>query len=225
MLQRITDYWDTLQDAIPRFANELSRLSPSAAKRKAVETRAEIIEHCRVLPDKVLLQAAVPIADHVYRAASTIGFYDASVSEYLWCSAGTFFGVLSQRGYQLQYVIDNTYDDPQRPTQLFPPWFKACGLVYACPQAVVLQLMQADGVPETNYLESLAHYIGEARYVADCLLQRCREKALHYLFLDTDSQEGSLQYAMQGQGAPGVLGMFRNEAAVPGSNVSVSFPE
>lgn len=225
MLPKITDYWDTSQESIPRFASELSKLSPKAAKKITTATHAEVTEHVRVLSDKHLLLAAATVADNLYQAASTIEFWDTAVEDYLKCSAATFFGLLSQRGYQIHYVIDNCYDDLQRPTQLFPLWFQACGIVYVCPQLIVLKLMEADGVPMANYSDSLSNYIAEARHIGGLIVQKCRDEASHYVYLETDFQDGSLDTALQSRGAPGVLSVFRNEVPVPGSNVAVVFPE
>lgn len=225
MLPKITNYWDTAQDAIPRFAAELSALSPTAAKETTTATRAAVTEHLRVLPDKLLLLAAVAVANDLYRAASTIAFWNTSVADYLGCSAATFFGLLSQRGYRLHYVIDNSFEDLQRPTQLFPLWFQACGIVYICPQLLALDLMRSDGVAVADDSVSLAHHIAEARHLGDRIVQKCREEARHYVYLETDFQDGSLDTALQGRGEAGVLSLFRNEAPVLGSKVAVVLPK
>lgn len=67
--------------------------------------------------------------------------------------------------------------------------------------------------------------IDEARDLADRLLSQCAETGRHYLFLEADYQEGALDLALQGSGGHGVLTIFRNDAPVPGSTVSVSFPD
>jgi hypothetical protein len=80
VLPKITDYWDTNRDAIPRFAAELSAPSPMAANETTVATRTAVTEHVRVLPDEELLRAAVAIADDLYRAAR-----NDRIVEYLHC--------------------------------------------------------------------------------------------------------------------------------------------
>ena len=225
MLPKISDYLDTAQDAIPRFAAELSGLPPTAAKEMADAVRAEVTEHVRVCPDKELLLAAFVVAEELYRAAATIEFWDASVADYLQCSAATFFGLLSQRGYQLHYVVDNLYEDPQRPTEFFPQWFHACGLAYICPLFAAFGLMNADGVAETDLAASVAYYLAEARNVASVALLLSRKRGRHYVYLETDLEEGCLDLALEGRGTPGVLSVFRNEAPVPGSRAAVVSPE
>ena len=225
MLPKITDYWDTVQDGIPRSAVELSTLSARAAKKTTAATRAAVTEHLRVLPDKTLLHAAFVVADDLYRAASTIAFWNTSVDDYLKCSAATFFGLFSQRGYKLHYVVDNSFEDLQRPTELFPLWFRACGIVYICPQLLALELMQHDGVAVVDRSASMAQYIAEARHLGDRLVQECNDEARHYVYLETNFQDGSLDTALQSRGAAGVLSVFRNEAPVPGSKAAVAFPD
>lgn len=225
MLPKITDYWDTAQEAIPRFAAELSGLAPEAARELTALIRAEVTEHFRVLTDKQVLLATVAIADDLYRAASAIPCWDDSVSDYLECSASSFFSLLKKRGYRLEYVIDNGFDDLQRPTQLFPEWFRACGIVYICPQDAACRLMRADGVAVDAYPAALARTMAEARDVGSQLARRCRQEARHFVYLETDCIEGSHVTALQDRGAPGTLSVFRREAPVPGSKVEVVFPK
>ncbi len=96
--------------------------------------RAAVTEHVRVLPDRWLHWAAFIAAEDLYRTANAITAWTSSVADYLACSAGTFFRILSQRGCHLHYVIDNSCQEMQRPLELFPLWFLACGIHYECPQ-------------------------------------------------------------------------------------------
>ncbi len=89
-----------------------------------------------------------------------------------------------------------------------------------------LRLMRADdGLAAPDYASAVARYIAEARALADRLLNQCAETGRHYLFVEVDYQEGALDLALQGSNARGVLTIFRNDAPVPGSTVSVSFPD
>jgi hypothetical protein len=224
VLPKLTDYWDTAQDTIPRFAGKLSALAPGDAEQTMAEVQSEVTAHVRVCPDEQLRTAAVVVAEELYRAAATIAYWDPSMPDYLACSAATFFELLAQRGYQLHYVVDNYYEDLQRPTQLFPVWFQACGLAYLCPQAAALDLMGRDGVPEADRSASLGKYIGEARMLSAAGVDLCRTRGRHFAYLESDFEEGSLDAALAGRGAAGVISVFRNEAPLPGSTVTVVYP-
>ena len=206
MLPRIVDYWDSATDAVPRFAAELDKLSPAAAKQSTAAIRAAIKEHLRVIPDEGLPQIAFVVAEDLYRMANTATIWNASVSDYLECSAGTFFDIFSQRGYQLHYSIDNSFPDTQRPLELFPLWFNACGIHYECPQ-----LLEANGTPAS-----------QSRALANQHLREAFAGGRHYLLLDIDSAPGSFDAPLEQVDADGVLNIFRNEASGPGSKAAVS---
>ncbi len=206
MLPKLSDYWDTAKDAIPRFAAELAAQSPTAAKETTTAIRAAVTEHLRVLPDQWLPRVAFVVAEDLYRAANTITAWNASVADYLACSAATFFGLLSQRGYRLHYVIDNSFQEMQRPIQLFPLWFRACGIEYQCPQLVESEF----GLEPT-----------ESQGVVSQVLRGFFADGRHYVVLDTDSIESSFDTPLEQRDTKGVLTVIRTEAPGPGSKALV----
>jgi hypothetical protein len=205
MLPKISDYWDTAKDAIPGFAAELAAQSPAAAKETTSAIRAAITEHVRVLSDQWLPLVAFVVAEELYRAASTITVWNSSVADYLDCSAATFFGLLSQRGYRLHYVIDNSFQEMQRPTQLFPSWFQACGIQYQCPQLLESEF----GLEPT-----------ESQGVVSDVLRGFFADGRHYVLLDADSIESSFDAPLEQRDTKGVLTVIRTEAPGPGSKAS-----
>jgi hypothetical protein len=206
MLPKISDYWDTAKNAIPRLAAELEAQSPTAAKETAAAIRDAVTEHLRVLPDEWLPRVAFVVAEDLYRAASTITAWDDSVADYLACSAGTFFALLSMRGYRLHYVIDNSFQEMQRPTLLFPLWFKACGIEYQCPQVLETEF----GLDPT-----------ESRVVVSDILREFYAQGRHYVLLDTDSTASSFEAPLAQRDTKGILTVIRTEAPGPGSKASV----
>jgi hypothetical protein len=133
------------------------------------------------------------------------------------------------RGYVVRYVVDNQFSGIEYlrmgPFDLFPRVFNAAGFVYSCPQMVALQLMRADGVPDGDYESRLAQYIEEARMVNDRVISTCRNDGRHFVLLETDYEDGSLDAALNGERDPGALTIIRNEAPLPGTNVAVTFPK
>ncbi|HPA20375.1 MAG TPA: hypothetical protein PLU30_21675 [Verrucomicrobiae bacterium] len=202
VLPKISDYWDTGKDSIPRFAAALAAQSPTAAGETASAIRAAITAHVRVLPDQWLPRVAFVVAEDLYRAANAITIWTASIADYLECSAGTFFGLLSRRGYCLHYVIDNSFQEMQRPTELFPLWFQACGIEYVCPQLLESQFG----------LEPI-----ESQGVASEILRKCFADSRHYVVLDTDSIESSFAAPLEQRDTKGVITVVRTEAPGPGS--------
>lgn len=206
MLPKISDYWDTAKEAVPRFAAELAAQSPTAAKQTTSAIRAAVTEHVRVLSDQWLPRVAFVVAEDLYRAANTITAWNASVADYLACSAGTFFALLSQRGFRLHYVIDNSFQEMQRPIQLFPLWFQACGIEYQCPQLVESKF----GLEPT-----------ESQAVVSDVLRGFFAHGRHYVLLDTDSIESSFDAPLEQRDTKGILTVIRTEAPGPESIASM----
>ncbi len=227
--KKITDYWDPLQGAIEKHAERLSALSPDERTAALKDIRACVTEHARVLPDEWLVQVAFVAADDLYKTIAGLARWDECFPDYLAASAATFCSRLSDRGYVIQYVADNTFELTEvgmsGPLDYYPVWFGSAGFAYICPQKAALLLMRADRRQEGEYFELLPKYITEARDVAAKAVRKCQEERRHFFFLDTDSTEGSLSTAMSQLGADGVVGIFRNEAPVAGSKCQVSYPK
>jgi hypothetical protein len=205
VLPKITDYWDSDNDAILRFSDQLRESMSDKANVLASEVSAGIREHVRVLNDQWLPRVAFVIAEDLYRVANTIPIWDSSIEDYLACSASVFFSELSQRNFRIHYVIDNCFDDMQRPLQLFPLWFRACGFHYECPQAH----QAIDVSPE------------DSRAISTQRLRTAFVKGMHYVILDTDSESSSFEAPIEQIDAQGVLTIVRNEGAGKGSKATV----
>lgn len=205
ILPKTTDYWDTAKEAVLLFASQLRESSPEDARLLASEISAGVTEHVRVLTDLWLPRAAFVVAEDLYRTANTVSVWNSSVADYLACSAAVFFAALARRGLQLHYVIDNSFADMQRPIQLFPLWFRACGLHYECPQ-----LHQSSGASAQ-----------QSRAASTKQLRAASASGRHYLFLDTDSDDSSFEAPLEQLNTKGVLTIIRNEAPGPGSKALV----
>jgi hypothetical protein len=225
MLPRITDYWDQRVGAIERLSRALKAIPSSDYLATVTSLRAAIVRHVGALTDQHLLIAAVALADDLYKAADESSYWDEALEQYLTASAETFFGTLSSRGYQVNYVIDNSYDDLNRPTRFYPMWFRAAGIIYICPQHMASRVMEHDGVSESDWSGEMERYIQEGRHIASQVVSRCRTEKRSFVFLAIDGNEECLKDAYAAVGSPGVIGIFRKEAPIPGSGISVTMPK
>lgn len=167
----------------------------------------------------------VAFADDLYKAACGIDRWDDALEDYLAASAGTMTARLGERGFHVQYLIDNAWEDLTKPVQLLPHWYQAAGFVYACPQVVARQLATGDGVDAAADVQQLfAQYGPEARDVTSQLVARCQAERRSFVQLDVDSVEQSFDTAMQARGAAGVITIFRDQAPEPGTQVAAWLP-
>lgn len=225
MLAKVTDYWDEQVRAIDTASLELLESSADDRARAVSEISADVREHLRVLPDETLLQAACPVLDDLYKAACSTERWDEGLSAYLEASAGTFMAGLNDRGYRCQYLVDNQWEDMSKPRQLFPFWFRAAGMVYACAQVTAFDLMSR--IPSTVRADEQnmpAGYINQARDMVNQLVTSCQQEGRHLVQLDVDYEEDSFAVALAQAGTAGVLTIFRNEAPDPGSKISIWYP-
>lgn len=220
MLPKLTDYWDFNARALPTGADRLEQKPEAEWPAEQAIIESALTEQMRVVPDDLLRRAAVSYVDDLYKEASATNVWGGALPVYLHTCAGTLSRLLTERGMRIQYLIDNEYADMARPLQLFPEWFGYCGFVYACPQAVVMELAEHDGVAESgDFGELSARYIDEARHVVNLTIERAQSEGRHLVQLDTDSAPGSYDVAMRAVREPGTITVSRSEAPEPGSHV------
>jgi hypothetical protein len=220
----IFNYWDQLTGAITKGAMRMHELSPPEQVEACDEIRQAMRRHVQALSDLQLMELAVSLVDDLYKYVNDEVYYAQALLQYLDAFGRTFTTSLRQRGYVLQYVVDNTFLPDFLMVgafDIFPMVFNAIGLVYVCPQQIAWKLMEHDGVPASGYAENIGRYNMEARVVAARLVNRCLDGSDHYLFLDADYEEGALDLALRDRAKPGVLSAFRNEAPIPDSKVNV----
>ena len=224
----LIDYWDQTQDAITRHTLRLIDLGEPERLAACGQIRDAVRQRLAALTDSQLLQAAVSVVDDLYKFVNDDVLVAPALFAYLDAFGRTFTETVRARGYIIHYIVENQFlsaDFLRRgPFELFPRVFKAAGFVYICPQHLAWQLMQADGVAASGYAEGVARYIDEARILANRVVDTCHRTGQHYVFLDADYEAGSLDVALQGSTGQGILSVFRNDAPIPGSTVSVSFP-
>ncbi len=226
---RLVDYWDQTTGAINRGALRLSKLSGQERMAACGQIRDAVRKRVHALADSRLLQLAVSMVDDLYKYVNDEVLMDEVLFDYLDAFGRTLTETVRERGYVIRYVVENQFSGVDflmlGPFSVFPRVFNAAGFAYICPQQLGLHLMRADGITASEYARAIAQYIAEARLVGDRLVNKCHDDGQHYVFLEADYQEGALDIALRGRGAPGVLSVFRNDAPIPGSEVSVAFPE
>lgn len=226
---RLVDYWDQTTGAINKGARRLGEFGESERVAPCGQIREAVRQRCTALADRQLLQAAVSMVDDLYKCVNDEVLMGQALFDYLDAFGRTFTTAVRERGYVIRYVVENQFSGVDflmlGPFDVFPRVFNAAGFVYVCPQQIALELMQADGVEASEYERAITRYITEARVVGNRVVNECHAAGLHYVFLEADYEEGALDIALRGGGAPGVLSVFRDDAPVPGSEVSVVFPE
>jgi hypothetical protein len=223
-LASITDYWDQGACAIERLSRELKQMPHKSRAAQQSLIRAAVGRRIGALPDQDLMKAASVMADDLYKAAGQIAFWDDALEQYLSASSGAFLSALSARGYVVNYVIDNRFEELTAPVGWYPRWFTTADLFYICPQHLACWTMKDEDQPETEWQALLPNYIGRARELADAMVARCRNESRHFVFLDTDAADNSFSAAMRTQGVPGVIRIFRREAPSISSGCVVTFP-
>lgn len=207
-LPKITDYWD--YGAIERWAAILDHLDTKALDDSQKHLRQAVIEHTKVLSDRDLQLAAVAMSDDLYKSANTIDIWYDAVGSYLRSTAKVFYLALSLRGYVVHYAIDNTFEEMSRPLKLFPDWYSACGVSYYCPQRL---LMESRGMSPAGARQECARALRDSSGL------------FHYVLLDIDSEDDSFLVPLEQQGQNNVITILRNDAPLPGSQVSASLPD
>lgn len=225
----LVEYFDQRTDAINRAAAKIRALGTAERDAAYGEIRECVVDKLLVLSDDILLKATVSIVDDLYKFVNDTVRMDDALIGYLDAFARTAIMTVRARGFVARYVADNQFTNGDYlrtgPFDLFPRVFNAAGFVYSCPQMVARQLMQNDGLRDSEYEARVAQYIDEARMLTNRIIATCRSEARPFLLLDADYEDGSFAEVESGERDTGALTIYRNEAPVPGSNVSVVFPK
>jgi hypothetical protein len=231
-LPKITDYWDWTRDSIEKYSLEIMAAAPETQQLQLDAIRAAITEHVKVLlPERTLLDVLMIVVDDLYKSGNKAKISGSAFERYLEASAGTLFALAAQRKCTLHYLVDNNFEQTsqgmERPLGFYESWFRAAGLVYVCPQAIALELMNHDGHDLTKYFEMLPQYIDEAKFVAKELIHKCHANFRHYIFLNADSSPELFQFtdSLSVSGLPGIITVIRTEAPVAGSHCEVHYPK
>jgi hypothetical protein len=225
----LVDYWDQRTDAINRAAARVRELDASDRPAAYGAIQECVLDKVASLPEELLLKATVSMVDDLYKFVNDVVLMDDVLLGYLNAFAHTMIATVRARGYVVRYIADNRFSGIEflkmGPFDLFPRVFNAAGFVYSCPQLLAFQLMQYDGIQDGDYEARVAEYIDEARMLNNRVIHTCRNDARHFVQLETDYEDGSLDAALKGEHDTGALTIIRDEAPLPGTEVSVRFPK
>lgn len=215
------DYYDADSPAVQRNIARLADLEGEAFDQATYSIGAGVFRHASSLADDVLPKAGATFADHLYRFGCNTETWDDAAEAYVRAVWGTFFTYLSERGFRIRYVVENTWPDGlERPLELFPSLYRAAGIVYLCPHVVALDLPEGQEAPRT--LQGLRPMIAASRLVAATVAEAVNETGRgHICFLEADFDEGSLDAVRGMTPEPGTIEIFRNQPPLPGTKIEL----
>ena len=222
-LRKITDYWDFQVGAVFGMAQRLEAACRTPDGRQLAQDEIPTAVSCQVgaLSDDHVALAAFAMVEDLYKSAVSLTYWDEYLAGYLALSARTFGRCLSERGFTLHYLVDNTFEASETglsgPTIWFPKFFRSAGFGYVCPQEIARTLMAHDHRDPAAFIALLPRYIDEAREVASGAVRRLHERGGHYCHLDADWVDTSFAVSMEVREMPGVITVVRNAAPVNGS--------
>jgi hypothetical protein len=218
-LSSLVDYYDFNQDCPSQNCLRLAALNEQDRAIALSTVEQTVAGFSAAFDDGLLPQVASSVVDDLYKYGST-SVWGPLQWDYIRAVWGTFFSELRSRGFNLRYVVENTFPDPlQRPIELFPNLFGAAGLIYICPHELALKL--PEGVHVEPSLANLRFLVAEARDIAGRLAKECVEQGKHFAYLELDYDEGSLATVNGLAASPGSIQIFRNLAPTAGSTIQV----
>lgn len=212
VLPRITDYFEL---------EHLAVLSQSITDAKEPEAEASlfaggVLAHTARLTPVQMIATAVSMVEDLYGGMASSQRAEIPLPNglvlYLRATAGTLTEEIGNRGYRLQYVIDNQFPaGALGPAPVFPLWFKAAGFIYVSPFQAALMLIEADGIELRAFGEFWPRYEAEARAIARDLYERAESDGRHIVVIDDEPGEALLVRALSDLPRPRLIHLFRNE--------------
>ena len=218
----LVDYYNFDQEVLIEQPARLAALDDEGRAVALSTVQRAVAGQAGALDDEALPMTAVSVIDDLYKAGNIAVTWGQANRDYVGAVWGTFFAVLTDRGFALRYVVENTFPEPlDRPLVFFPDLFGAAGVLYLCPHEVATRLPEAGTAEHT--LGGLRFLVEEARDMACGIVEEVAvARHGHLAYLEIDFDEGCLDRILGLPRAPGTISVFRNEAALPGSNVEVS---
>ncbi len=234
MMRRVSDYWDQPsgssfeQGAIHRLSRLVVELPPVERPEALKDVERSVARHCQALDDHSLTLAAFTLADDLYRGATVLTYWDEYLKDYLDAVCSPFWAALRERGYSLQYGIDNAYQNSPTgmagPLEWFPVWFGAAQVAYVCPQQAAVFLMESDGIDRALYHDRMEEYIREGREMARTAVTELHAERRNVVWLDTDATPGFLDEVTASFERPGVIGLVRTQPPTSGQDCALVLP-
>lgn len=217
----LVDLYDFNQSSLSVRAAQLGELAPDDVIYAYDAIRETVVQQASALDDEMLCGLATSVADDLYRHGSSLTRWEGIDQTYVAAVCGTFFALLNQLGYTLNYLVENTFpDDLTRPLSLFPEMYQLAGIVYVCPHEVATRLPEGSTVPHTT--EGLRPLVDESRHVSQLLVERAMQNGSNIAYLELDFDPGCLDEVLRMMSQqPGSIHVFRNAPPLPGTKVNV----
>ena len=206
----LAEVWDYRSKAVIAGADKLEALSPDARARSLALLGEHVRTHIRGLTDNWLVATALFMVEDLYKSYFAGFRWSSGVADYITGTAGVFMREFTQRGYVLNYVIDNTESEADLGEMLtyVPALFRAADLLVVGPQLMALYIMeQMDH--RSRDVAAIPSTIEEGQYLAEELVTRCHDERRSYAYLNLqpndDSPGLSLDAALANANAPGTL--------------------
>ena len=153
-LRPVWAYVDHRADAIPTAVSELRDAGPDQAQQAYAEIRDSVTAQVVQMTDEVLQRTAVSVVDDLYKfafGATSIGPVDCA---YVGAVCQPLTEELTARGFAVHYiaVVAPTDRETLAADRLdgFRDLYHSAGLVYLSPLAFSLELIAADGAPDSG---------------------------------------------------------------------------
>jgi hypothetical protein len=136
--------WDHQTKAIIAGADKLEALSAADRTRSLAALGEWVRAHIRGLDDSWLVATAFFMVEDLYKFYFCGFRWSSGVADYIAGSAAVFMREFTERGFVLNYVIDNTASEADLGEMLtyVPEVFRAAGLLVMGPQLVALEIME-----------------------------------------------------------------------------------
>ena len=221
--------WNYQSRAIIAGADKLEALSPADRTRSLALLGEKVRTHIRNLDDSWLVATAVFMVEDLYKSYFREFRWSSGVTDYIAGTAGVFMHEFTERGFVLNYVIDNTQSEADLGEMLtyVPKVFRAAGLLVVGPQLMALEVMEQLDHQERD-VAAIPSAIEEGQYLAEEFITRCHQNRQSYVYLNLqladDSPGLSLDVALSNTDTPGTVVVFRNQPPAAGTTVEVSPP-
>lgn len=228
-LPTLAHVWSYQSSAIIAGANRLEALTPPDRARSVEALGDRVRTLVRGLDDSWLVATAVFMVEDLYKSFFREFRWSPGVADYIAGSAGVFMHEFTERGFVLNYVIDNAESEADLAQMLtyVPEVFRAAGLLVVGPQLMALEIMERiEGRPRD--VAAIRSTIDEGQHLAEEFVTQCHTDRRSYVYLNLQLAEDnsglSPDVALSNADAPGTLVVFRNQPPTAGTTVEVSAP-
>ena len=220
--------WDSQMRAIVSGADKLESLGPPDLVRSLRLLRERVHTLAHAMSDEWLIVTAYVTVEDLFKSCFNDFRWSPGVPAYVAATAGEVMKELTQRGFVLHYVIDNTVGNANLAEVLeyMPQLFETARLAMTGPQLMAGVLMAQDGLPRET--SRIPEYRDRGHAAADELVGRWHRerKSSVYLNMDFDDDRPalSMDVALSQSNQPRTIVVFRNQLPAPGTKSNICPP-